>query len=87
VRNLVKAGVSEKVAMTMTGYKTRAVFDRHHIIRPGDVQRAAALLDGRPLAERERAGSTHISPTVLALPRDGAVVGAPVAQVDRAQDS
>jgi hypothetical protein len=47
VRNLVNAGVPEKVAMTMTGQKTRAVFDRYHIVSPGDIERAAALASVR----------------------------------------
>ena len=48
VRNLVNAGVPEKVAMTITGHKTRAVFDRYHIVSPGDLQDAARKLAGLP---------------------------------------
>ena len=44
VRNLVNAGVSERVAMTMTGHRTRSVFDRYHIVSPLDLQEAARKL-------------------------------------------
>jgi integrase len=44
VRNLVNAGVPDKVAMQITGHKTRSVFDRYHIVSPEDLQAAAAKL-------------------------------------------
>jgi integrase len=44
VRNLVASGVSEKVAMTITGHKTRSVFDRYHIVSDGDLREASRKL-------------------------------------------
>jgi DNA/RNA endonuclease G (NUC1) len=32
--------------MTITGHKTRAVFDRYHIVSPGDLQAATQKLAG-----------------------------------------
>ena len=44
---MVNAGVAERVAMTVTGHKTRAVFDRYHIVSPGDLQDVARRLMGQ----------------------------------------
>jgi hypothetical protein len=45
VRNLVRAQVPERVAMQMTGHKTRAVLERYNIVSPGDLPDAVQRLE------------------------------------------
>ena len=52
VRNLVRAGVPERVAMQLTGHKTRAIFERYNITSPTDLREAAQRLDAYTGAAR-----------------------------------
>lgn len=56
VRNLTRAGVPEKIAMQMTGHRTRSVFDRYDIVDEGDLRDAAGRLEdylGRQFAGKD----------------------------------
>lgn len=61
VRNMRRDGISEKVAMGISGHKTRSVFERYNIVDPSDLREATVKLE-RGVERRAHGGSIDAHP-------------------------
>ncbi len=63
IRNMVRAGVPERVSMMISGHKTRSVFERYNIVNENDLKQASKRVEVYHL-ERAKIENGHNTGTV-----------------------
>ena len=65
VRNMIRAGIPEKVAMAISGHRTRSVFDRYNIVNEADLERAARSMTAYFESEKAKMVTLSVTPPEL----------------------